>query len=175
MSSWRECGHEAFGSETECLRCRIDELEDVLKNKNGITVVKLSAGLMCADIGNIQNRMVKAEAKLDAVDVIVSRLETLPQDTLYSRGIAYEFRSAIRPADRVMGEQKYFSMTGKEISLLALIREEPEWAKTHINELEAERKTDCINFFRWFWNQPGTNAEQGYDKWLALQQEQSDE
>ena len=73
-----------------------------------------------------------------------------------------------------MGERKYFSMTGKEISLLALIREEPEWAKTHINELETERKTDCMNFFRWFWNQPGTNAEQGYDKWLALQQRNSD-
>ena len=27
MSSWRECGHEVFGSETECLRCRIDELK----------------------------------------------------------------------------------------------------------------------------------------------------
>ena len=50
------------------LRKQITKLEDVLKNKNGITVVKLSAGLMCADIGNIQDRMEKAEAKLDAVN-----------------------------------------------------------------------------------------------------------
>jgi len=27
MSSWRKCGHEVFGSEQECLRCRIAELE----------------------------------------------------------------------------------------------------------------------------------------------------
>ena len=27
MGSWRECGHEVFGSETECLRCHIAELE----------------------------------------------------------------------------------------------------------------------------------------------------
>ena len=39
-----------------------------------------------------------------------------------------------------MSERKYFSMTGKEISLLALIREKPKWAKTHINELEAQLK-----------------------------------
>ena len=38
--------------------------------------------------------------------------------------------------------------------------------------LEGERKHDCVAFFRWFWNQPGTNAEQGYDAWL---QEQSNE
>ena len=35
------------------------------------------------------------EARLEAVNTIVTRLETLPQETLYSRGIAYEFRSAI--------------------------------------------------------------------------------
>ena len=27
MSSWRECGHEVSGTESECLHCRIDELE----------------------------------------------------------------------------------------------------------------------------------------------------
>jgi hypothetical protein len=39
-------------------------------------------------------------------------------------------------------------------------------AEGRIAELESERKNDCINFFRWFWNQPGTNADQGYDEWL---------
>ena len=34
-----------------------------------------------------------------------------------------------------------------------------------IEELEQERKEDCVEFFRWFWNAPGTNAEQGYDEW----------
>ena len=38
-----------------------------------------------------------------------------------------------------------------------------------IEQLQASRKRDCVDFFRWFWNQPGTNAEQGYDKWLSLQ------
>jgi len=33
--------------------------------------------------------------RLDAVEKIIVRLETLPQETLYSRGIAYEFRSAL--------------------------------------------------------------------------------
>ena len=37
-----------------------------------------------------------------------------------------------------------------------------------IAELEGERKRDCCEFFRWFWNAPGTNAEQGYDQWKAL-------
>ena len=38
-----------------------------------------------------------------------------------------------------------------------------------LDELEkrqADRKQDCVAFFRWFWNAPGTNAEQGYDEWL---------
>lgn len=34
-----------------------------------------------------------------------------------------------------------------------------------IEKLEAERKSDCVEFFRWFWNAPGTNADQGYDAW----------
>ncbi len=55
-------------------------------------------------------------------------------------------------------------------------REIDQQNQTRIAELEADRKTDCVNFFRWFWNQPGTNAEQGYDEWLkALQQENDDE
>ena len=32
----------------------------------------------------------------DHVEKIIERLETLPQETLYSRGIAYEFRSALK-------------------------------------------------------------------------------
>jgi hypothetical protein len=38
--------------------------------------------------------------------------------------------------------------------------------RTRIAELEADRKRDCVDFFRWFWNQPGSNTEQGYDSWL---------
>jgi hypothetical protein len=33
--------------------------------------------------------------------------------------------------------------------------------------LTDRRKRDCVEFFQWFWNQPGTNAEQGYDEWRA--------
>ena len=43
-------------------------------------------------------------------------------------------------------------------------------ANKRIAKLEADRKQDCIDFFRWFWNAPGTNAEQGYDAWAALQE-----
>ena len=31
---------------------------------------------------------------------------------------------------------------------------------------ETRRRKDCIEFFRWWWNQGGTNTEQGYDAWL---------
>ena len=40
--------------------------------------------------------------------------------------------------------------------------------EARVAELEGERKRDCCEFFRWFWNAPGTNAEQGYDEWKAL-------
>ena len=40
-------------------------------------------------------------------------------------------------------------------------------AADRLEKLNAERKKDCVDFFRWFWNAPGTNAEQGYDEWRA--------
>ena len=40
-----------------------------------------------------------------------------------------------------------------------------------IEQLEGDKKKDCCDFFRWFWNQPGTNAEQGYDSWIAALKE----
>jgi hypothetical protein len=36
-----------------------------------------------------------------------------------------------------------------------------------IAKLEASRKSDCVDFFRWWWNEPGQNTEQGYDEWRA--------
>lgn len=30
-------------------------------------------------------------------------------------------------------------------------------------------KEICINFFRWWYNQPGQNTEQGFDQWLEGQ------
>ena len=47
--------------------------------------------------------------------------------------------------------------------------------QARIEQLEGGRKKDCVAFFRWFWNQPGTNAEQGYDSWQESLQEQDDE
>jgi len=29
-----------------------------------------------------------------------------------------------------------------------------------------EMKEHAIAFFTWWWNQPGTNTEQGYDEWV---------
>ena len=34
--------------------------------------------------------------------------------------------------------------------------------------MQTELKKNAVEFFQWFWNQPGTNAAQGYDEWLAL-------
>ena len=45
----------------------------------------------------------------------------------------------------------------------------------HITELKAQRKSDCVNFFRWFWNQPGTNADQGYDEWITALKQGNDD
>lgn len=35
-----------------------------------------------------------------------------------------------------------------------------------IKDLEADRKKDCTDFFYWWFNQPGTNTQAGYDEWL---------
>ena len=40
---------------------RITELEDALKSKDGITVVRLSADLVCADIMNMQRKITELE------------------------------------------------------------------------------------------------------------------
>ena len=45
---------------------------------------------------------------------------------------------------------------------------ENERLEARVADLEGARKRDCCAFFRWFWNAPGTNAEQGYDQWKAL-------
>lgn len=34
-----------------------------------------------------------------------------------------------------------------------------------IKRLRNERKRDCVDFFRWWFNQPGSNTEQGYEQW----------
>ena len=36
------------------------------------------------------------EATFDRIETIIERLESLPQETLYSHGIAYEFRTALQ-------------------------------------------------------------------------------
>ena len=46
-------------------------------------------------IRRLQKEKAELEAQIDRVDIIITRMETLPQDTVYSRGIAYEFRSAL--------------------------------------------------------------------------------
>lgn len=51
----------------------------------------------------------------------------------------------------------------------------PVEAADEIERLRESRKRDCVAFFRWFWNQPGTNAEQAYDVWAQLTTGDSDE
>jgi hypothetical protein len=48
------------------------------------------------------------------------------------------------------------------------------WVIAEVKKLEAEvkqlqegEKERCVEFFRWWYNQPGTNTEQGYDRWVA--------
>jgi hypothetical protein len=35
----------------------------------------------------------------------------------------------------------------------------------NLPQTEEELKKFCVEFFRWWWNQPGTNTECGYDVW----------
>jgi len=49
------------------------------------------------------------------------------------------------------------------------LKESYEISEAHLAQLEAvkrDRKKDCVDFFRWFWNQPGNIVEQGYGEWL---------
>jgi hypothetical protein len=36
-----------------------------------------------------------------------------------------------------------------------------------VEKTDADWRTECISFFRWWWNQDGTNTERGYDDWVA--------
>jgi hypothetical protein len=45
-----------------------------------------------------------------------------------------------------------------------------ETLKAENARLREERKKDCVDFFRWWWSQVGTDTEDGYDEWQALQE-----
>lgn len=34
-------------------------------------------------------------------------------------------------------------------------------------QVEAQLKVVAVEFFQWWWNQPGTNTAQGFDEWAA--------
>lgn len=53
---------------------------------------------------------------------------------------------------------------------LAELQRESEAKDAEIARLRESRKKDCIGFFQWWWNQPGTNTADGYDRWQALQE-----
>jgi YesN/AraC family two-component response regulator len=38
---------------------------------------------------------------------------------------------------------------------------------------KAELKKICCDYFRWWWNQPGTNTEQGFEKWWEERNKQN--
>lgn len=44
---------------------------------------------------------------------------------------------------------------------------ELERLSAEIRQLQEDRKRDCVDFFRWWHNQPGSNTEQGYEEWVA--------
>jgi hypothetical protein len=33
--------------------------------------------------------------------------------------------------------------------------------------MKMSRRRDCVDFFRWWWNQAGMNTELGYSQWIA--------
>ena len=45
--------------------------------------------------------------------------------------------------------------------------ERAEKAEAQNKVLREERKADCTAFFYWWYNQPGSNTDQGYDQWLT--------
>ena len=48
-----------------------------------------------ARIERVDGELKEANATIERVDEIVSRMECLPQDTVYTKGTAYEFRTAL--------------------------------------------------------------------------------
>jgi len=63
-----------------------------------------------------------------------------------------------------IGTRWFFS----QWSLLAEDVKTPEWWLKEISEEEYLKKHACA-FFRWWWNKPGNNTEQGFDKWYKTE------
>ena len=89
MSNWKYCGHEVSGAESECLYCRINELETTLKGEM-----------------NSNHRLVARELELEAVIADVEILiKAYDEETkgvqVYDRQHAYarvrdDLRAAIK-------------------------------------------------------------------------------
>ena len=58
MSNWKYCGHEVSGAESQCLYCRINELETTLKGEM-----------------NSNHRLVARELELEAIIADVKKLK----------------------------------------------------------------------------------------------------
>ena len=62
----------------------------------------------------------------------------------------------------------YRDLDGNEVTLPALIRSEPDWARSRIvvcEKYEAYLKSIATDFFREWYNAPGSNTDQGFDDW----------
>ena len=87
-----EAGWHALRLERDNLKAQLEAVKDDNKQlRNALELFPEAVEQL--DI------ITELQAQLEAVNTIVTRLESLPQETLYSRGIAYEFRKAIGEGD----------------------------------------------------------------------------
>lgn len=68
------------------------------------------------------------------------------------------------------------AFTVMNIAAVRILRYEKEISQlqAEIERLKSERKEHAVAFFRWWWNQGGTNTEDGYDEFIALQEKKDE-
>lgn len=102
--------------------------------------------------------------------------EDCDQEPVYCEGHAHELvnplglniRGQQTEIERLTAENEV--LREDNLTLMATNAEQfkdSERLQARVEKLESERKRDCVAFFQWWWNQPGSNTAQGYDEWIA--------
>ena len=65
MSHWKECGHEVSGAESECLYCRIEELQAQIKS--GVVITERQTGLVTKNL-ELEAQLAEQEGLLHECD-----------------------------------------------------------------------------------------------------------
>lgn len=72
----------------------------------------------------------------------------------------------------------YYDSAGNERSIMQMVRSEPYWAANRVQEgekaiermagMEETIRDIATEFFRSWYNAPGSNTDQGFDEWWKL-------